>query len=136
MRHQLPFNPTRDSLYTGLELLGGFDPSLPSSYETTLDFRTYRYFVKEGRYAPKNYFDGMMQSLHDNSVTQALRDFLIERERVVAIMGGHKLKRDSEGYKKVTIIARKLSHQGYLVTSGGGPGAMEAALPARLSERR
>jgi predicted Rossmann-fold nucleotide-binding protein len=41
-------------------------------------------------------------------------------------MGGHKVKRDSDTYASVVRIAKRLSESGFVVASGGGPGAMEA----------
>lgn len=50
------------------------------------------------------------------------------RERwIVAVMGGHRLARDSAAYRHVASIARRLNGLGHLVVTGGGPGAMEAA---------
>lgn len=44
----IPFQPLRNSLYTSLELMGGFDPERPLSAAETLDFQTYRYFTANG----------------------------------------------------------------------------------------
>jgi predicted Rossmann-fold nucleotide-binding protein len=41
-------------------------------------------------------------------------------------MGGHDEPRDSQTYAAVARMARALSRKGFLMTSGGGPGAMEA----------
>jgi predicted Rossmann-fold nucleotide-binding protein len=41
-------------------------------------------------------------------------------------MGGHDEPRDSPAYAAVARMARALSRKGFLMTSGGGPGAMEA----------
>jgi predicted Rossmann-fold nucleotide-binding protein len=42
-------------------------------------------------------------------------------------MGGHSMKRTSPEYAKVARIAQSLAERGFLIATGGGPGAMEAA---------
>jgi predicted Rossmann-fold nucleotide-binding protein len=68
----------------------------------------------------------MMQALHDNAITQPTAALIAER-RVAAIMGGHKMPRDSDAYRNVALLARRLTRSGILVCSGGGPGGMEAS---------
>ena len=46
--------------------------------------------------------------------------------RPVAIMGGHDIERRDPRYATVARIARTLAREGFLMVSGGGPGAMEA----------
>ena len=41
-------------------------------------------------------------------------------------MGGHGMERGPGDYAKVARIARELCRRGFLLASGGGPGAMEA----------
>jgi predicted Rossmann-fold nucleotide-binding protein len=122
----LPYQPIPQKLYTAADLFQGFDPSQPASWAKTVDFEIYRHFVKEGRTTPRNPYMGMMQALHDNAITEATTVF-IEGRRVVAIIGDHKLARDSATYKKIVILARHLARIGFLICTGGGPGAMEAA---------
>ncbi len=68
---------------------------------------------------------GMMQSLHDNAISQATAEF-IEGRKVVAVVGDHALSRDSATYKSAAVMSRRLTREGYLICTGGGPGAMEA----------
>jgi predicted Rossmann-fold nucleotide-binding protein len=123
---QLPYQPMRAVLYSPDELLSGFDPRRPESFVETCDFQIYSHFVREGGAEPGNYFSGMMQALHDNSVTHSLRDLLRGRQ-CVAIMGGHKLPRDHPMYATIAALSRGFTRHGFLVASGGGPGAMEAS---------
>ena len=48
------------------------------------------------------------------------------RRKVVAIMGGHSSRRNDPCFRKVALLACSLARQGYLVSTGGGPGMMEA----------
>ena len=61
-----------------------------------------------------------------NSMTDALNNFR-EGKRLTAIMGGHQLERAAPAYASVVRMAKTLAEGGYVVTSGGGPGAMEAS---------
>ena len=129
----LPYQPFHARLYAPVDLFEGFDPRRPDSYAETMDFRTYRHFVRTGRGTDAPFFEGMMQSLHDNSVAKALHSFLRGR-RCVAVMGGHKLERGTEAYRRVCVLSRALARAGFTLASGGGPGAMEAThLGAALS---
>lgn len=123
---RLPFNPLRQELYTPQELYAGFSPDAPASYTAVPDARIYSHYVACGRGKPESPYVGMMQSLHDHSVYRAMERF-IEGRRLVGIMGGHKLLRGSEEYGKVSHLALKLSRKGFVICSGGGPGAMEAS---------
>jgi predicted Rossmann-fold nucleotide-binding protein len=122
----IPFHPIRDSLYTSAELSAGFDPNKPESLAEMADFRAFRYFVINGRSTPKHPYAGMMEALHDNSIVQAMFAFLNGRNRIAAIMGGHREIRGSANYRSVAVLAKRLSEAGFLMASGGGPGAMEA----------
>jgi predicted Rossmann-fold nucleotide-binding protein len=115
-----PVLPFRSELYTPAELFDGFSIDDPASYATTPDLRAYRSTLL----AP-NREVGMLRALHDQSITEQ-RTALLEGRRVVAIMGGHALDRDTEAYRQVALLARSLARAGFLVVSGGGPGAMEA----------
>jgi predicted Rossmann-fold nucleotide-binding protein len=77
----------------------------------------------------------MFEALHDDSITQATLALLKGRPRVAAIMGGHDEDRGSKVYAGVARIAAALCREGFLMASGGGPGAMEAAhLGARFRD--
>lgn len=127
VRTELPFQPVRSTLYSSSELLAGFESDDPSSMAGTLDFKAFRYFVANGRAAPSDPYAGMMQALHDHSIGRAMHDFLASTERpAAAIMGGHGESRDTPNYANVARIAQRMTEAGFLMASGGGPGAMEA----------
>ena len=129
----LPYQPLPQRLYTPSDLFQGFNPDDPSSWAKTVDFEIYRHFVMEGRTAPRNPYMGMMQALHDNAITEATTTYLQGR-KAVAIIGDHELARNSIPYRQTVLLARHLTRAGFLVCTGGGPGAMEAGhLGAALS---
>ena len=129
----LPFQPIRGSVYSAEELFAGFSPSRVDSYAETMDFLSYRWFVKTGRSTPVDPYAAMMRALHDSSVTLDVGGVIADR-RVVGIMGGHELPRDSAAYRRIAELGRELARHDLLVCTGGGPGAMEAGhLGATLS---
>ncbi|MBA4026832.1 MAG: hypothetical protein C0473_01180 [Cyanobacteria bacterium DS3.002] len=123
----LPFQPIRSNLYSSLELMAGFDPNQAMSMKEIPDFQTFIYFVREGRSMPRDPYAGMMEALHDNSILLAMHNFLQQcAQPTAAIMGGHREDRGSEAYKSVVEISKRLTEKGFIMASGGGPGAMEA----------
>ena len=129
----LPFQPIRNTVYTAQELFAGYRPEVRGSYATTMDFRSYQWFVKTGRSTPIDPYAAMMRALHDSSVTFDVGAIIAGR-RVVGIMGGHQLPRDSDAYRRIAELGRDLARRDMLVCTGGGPGAMEAGhLGAALS---
>jgi predicted Rossmann-fold nucleotide-binding protein len=133
----LPYKPFRGSLYTRETLFDGFDPQNPDSYKDTTDYKIYRHYRDTGRYNPDSILETLTRRLHDHAISDALYDFLdsrADKKRIVAIMGGHSLSRNSLNFLKAARISRLLARAGYLPVSGGGPGAMEAThLGARFA---
>jgi len=119
------FSCHKSALYKPEELFNSFVIENPLSYKKTSDWLIYDEYMKKGK-AHKAPIDvALMRRLHDHSISDALME-LIEGRKVVAIMGGHSMVRASEPYAKVARIARTLTKKGFLMVSGGGPGAMEA----------
>ncbi len=132
----LPYEPWRTSLYSPEELFEGFVAADPCTYCDTLDARVYRHFRAMGGSDEPPMLEAFTQRLHDHGITQALETLLQNHERVIAIMGGHGMSRASDTYLEVARLAGELAARGFLVATGGGPGAMEAAnLGARLAGR-
>ena len=115
----LPFDPYRNRLYGVDDLYDKVD------YADCFDARVYEHWKATGRANPPSILETLARRLHDHAMTDALGE-LIAGRRVVAIMGGHKMPRGDGAYADVARIAKSLSERGYLMTSGGGPGAMEA----------
>ncbi|MBO4670764.1 MAG: LOG family protein [Bacteroidales bacterium] len=123
----LPYSTFRGSLYTAEELYEGFDPDKPQTFETCRDSLIYNHFMEKGKQC-KEIRETLGRSLHDRGIEDTMADFLSHygETQVVAIMGGHALKRTDPEYRKIALISKDLTEKGKLMASGGGPGAMEA----------
>ncbi len=123
----LPFDPWRADLYTPTELYDG----LANGYDHTTDTKVYAWTRDGGR--PGSLKELLAQALHDSSIDDALEEFVVGR-RIVGLMGGHALTRESPVFLDAAHLAHELAASGLTVATGGGPGAMEAAnLGARLA---
>jgi len=122
---QFRFATHRRALYTPDELFPDFDVNDSAAHLHTLDHRIYTQYVEQGAHRPTSIEVSLARRLHDHSITDALEEVLAG-EKVVAIMGGHGMERGEPMYAAVARIARALTRKGYLMLSGGGPGAMEA----------
>ena len=125
----LPFDPLRDSLYGPSELFEGFSAGDPDSYARCPDIAVLSYFVRYGKNPSTDSRVSTLEALHDNSISTAAATFRARFSKVAAIMGGHGMKRAKapSPYSDVATIAYRLAQAGFLVVSGGGPGAMEAS---------
>ncbi len=125
---ELPYRPFRTTLYTVDELMDGYDASSAEPLAGTVDGHIYAHQAWfRTRMEPLPILEALAQRIHDHAIDDALYDFLSDHPKVVAIMGGHALTRDDAVYRDIVWLGRELARHGYLVTSGGGPGAMEAA---------
>lgn len=123
----IPFNPYAHALYSKETLMGEYELGNARSYEKTLDKRVYDHYMQKGKEA-EDIKETLARRLHDHAITDALYDFLghYPETKIVAIMGGHDLSRNDSNYFEVARISQRLTEKGYLMISGGGPGAMEA----------
>ncbi len=123
----LPYDPYRGGLYNREELMKGWSPEDDQSK----DFEIYNYFTEHGR-GNVSVMQALAMRLHDHAIDDALQDLLEGRsendgqKKVVGIMGGHSTSRNDPYFRKVAILARKLTIDGYYIATGGGPGMMEA----------
>jgi predicted Rossmann-fold nucleotide-binding protein len=131
----LPYEPWRTRLYAPDELFRGFDEKDPCTYCDTPDARISGHFKKTGGAAEAPLLEAFARRLHDHGITEALEALLSRHPRVVAFMGGHAMRRDDPAFLRVAQMAARQAKEGFLVATGGGPGAMEAAnLGARFGD--
>jgi len=125
----LPFNPYAPELYSADTLFDGFSSDDPCSYCQTTDAKVYQHWIDTGGPNPATIADALGRRLHDMAMTDAIGDFLASHAshgKIVGMMGGHSMKRSDDAYLMAAKISRELTRRGYLMVSGGGPGAMEA----------
>lgn len=123
----LPYQTYPNKLYTAGDLYENYSRNQPESFDSTTDQKIYRHFLRTGKYTT-DIKESLARSLHDQSITSALGDFIIQYDpfSVIAIMGGHQMSRRSSQYRNILFLSKFLTERGKLMLSGGGPGAMEA----------
>jgi predicted Rossmann-fold nucleotide-binding protein len=109
-----PVDVYRSSLYTAEEL---YDVQ---PYLRSLDGRAYAWSQTRG-----SADDALARSLHDHAIDEALTAW-IQRKHLVGVMGGHAASRGDAEYAEAARLGHALGAH-YVVATGGGPGAMEAA---------
>lgn len=127
----LPFRSTRTALYSVEDLYDLYDPADSiGSWKRSFDYGCYRWFMNETEQLPKllGTADTINARLHDTAIEGAVGRFIAGVGRpVVGFMGGHDTPRDAPIFATVAALARRLTREGLLVLTGGGPGLMEAA---------
>jgi predicted Rossmann-fold nucleotide-binding protein len=119
----IPYIPLRNSLYTWQELL--------DTKTISKDLEIYNHFSKHKNNT--NIVEALWQRIHDHAIDDALKEYIgmsptgMSAEKCIGIMGGHGTLRSDPHYLKVAKLSKRLTEEGYLVVSGGGPGIMEAA---------
>lgn len=94
-------------------------------------------FMRAGGQTAHELSEALQFASHDAYIAEGLRKWLISHDpRLVGIMGGHGLSRDQDAYREVAILARQLTRSGYVIATGGGPGAMEAGHLGAASAHR
>lgn len=115
-----PVDPYRATLYTADELYAGLD----DGYDSTADARAYHW--SRDASIDHDAFVTLLRAIHDDSISDALAEIVVGRQ-VVGVMGGHAMARDSKEYAGAAQLGHELAALGFVVATGGGPGAMEAA---------
>lgn len=117
-------------LYTAKGLYDTYKIGKPETFATTYDQRIYRHYISAGKEinSDSDIKESLIRVLHDHSISDFLHDFLDEfdERKVVGVMGGHGIGRDEASYAEVVKLSKTLTEKGFLMVSGGGPGAMEA----------
>lgn len=135
---KLPFKPVRRELYTAEELYKGFDPEDEKSKDTCADALIYKHYLEKGK-QPEDIRESLCRSIHDHDMHINLKNFFKDHDsrKCVGIMGGHANSRKDEMFRKVVLLSKQLTENGFYMLSGGGPGAMEAThLGAWMAGRR
>lgn len=124
---KVPYNCFRSTLYNAWDLYKGYNIEDDDSFERCFDTRVYQHYLRLGK-RTSDIGEHLARSLHDLSITDAMYDFLeqYDEKMVVGIMGGHGLMRTEPIYRDIIEVAKDLTERGFLLVSGGGPGAMEA----------
>ncbi len=129
----VPYEVLRhERLYNAEELYRGYEPSIDEqedrdSFANCYDSRVYQHFIAQGKVS-KEMNESVARSFHDHSIHMALKAFLSKHDprRCIGIMGGHAILRTDPMFASVAMLSKHLTEKGFLMVSGGGPGAMEA----------
>lgn len=125
--NEVPFQVIRRNLYTAEELYEGFDPEDDKTSETCLDALIYKHYLAKGK-QPEDIRESLCRSIHDHDMHINLKNFFKDHDsrKCVGIMGGHANSRTDKMFREVVLLSKKLTEKGFVMLSGGGPGAMEA----------
>lgn len=126
-RIDVPFNAFRNNLYTVETLYNGYRIGEPDSYKESFDNKVYQHYLRMGKTAT-DVKETLARTLHDRAISDCVHELLsnYDEKRIIGIMGGHGLLRTDKCFRKIVYISKQLTERGYLMVSGGGPGAMEA----------
>ena len=125
--NDVPFDVTRNRMYSAADLYEGFVPGDESSFESCHDSVVYKHYLEAGK-QNADVLESLARALHDHGMHTALDEFFSEHNPrlCLGVMGGHALKRTDEQYRQIVILSKRLTEMGFFMLSGGGPGAMEA----------
>ena len=105
----------------------GFKIDDEDSYGKCFDGKVYQYYQFTGM-QDSGANESLARSLHDHGIHAALRIFMEEHDpqRWVGVMGGHAMLRTDRMFRDIAVLSKRLTEEGFIMLSGGGPGAMEA----------
>lgn len=126
-RVKMPYKVFPNKLYDADTLYKGYQPGYHETFYTCYDTICYERYMALGK-ETGDIKETLCRVLHDHSIGNALDQFVrqYDEKDVVAVMGGHAVKRTDPSYAQVALISKRLTEIGKLMVSGGGPGAMEA----------
>ncbi len=124
---EVPFDVARKSLYHPAELYEGYNPDDESSYCKCFDSIIYQRYMSVGLHT-NNVNELLARTLHDHCIHTAMARFFKahDHHRSIGVMGGHALLRTDKIYRDIALLSQRLTQEGFVMLSGGGPGAMEA----------
>ena len=126
-RMKMPYKVFPNRLYSASSLYLHYQPGIPETFHTCYDTICYERYVALGK-ETNDIKETLCRVLHDHSIANALDQFIAryDEKDVVAVMGGHAVKRTDPSFRQIVEISKRLTEAGKLMVSGGGPGAMEA----------
>ena len=126
-RVKMPYKVFPNKLYNARTLYLHYTPGEHETFYTCYDTICYERYMALGK-ETSDIKETLCRVLHDHSIGNALDQFITryDPKDVVAVMGGHAVKRTDPSYKQIVQISKRLTEIGKLMVSGGGPGAMEA----------
>ena len=126
-RVKMPYKVFPNRLYNAQSLYLHYKPGYHETYYTCYDTIVYDRYMAMGK-ETGDIKETLCRLLHDHSIKNAIDSFIADYDEkdIVAVMGGHAVKRTEPIYRQIAEISKRLTEQGKLMLSGGGPGAMEA----------
>jgi predicted Rossmann-fold nucleotide-binding protein len=123
----VPYDVTRNQLYTASDLYAGYNLGDGTTYADSFDCKVYEHYKAMGQHA-QVVNERLARTLHDHGMHMALARFFKDHDhhRCVGVMGGHALLRTDPMYSEIAHLSQRLTEAGFVMLSGGGPGAMEA----------
>lgn len=133
----VPFDVNRKALYDARSLYRGYQPGHEETFASCYDTQVYRHFMSTGKQTALDE-ESLARALHDHGINTALGDFFTDHDPhlCLGIMGGHAMLRTDAMYRQIALLSKQLTELGFIMISGGGPGAMEAThLGAWMADR-
>ena len=126
-RVKMPYKVFPNKLYDAKTLYLHYRPGYHETFYTCYDTICYERYMAQGK-ETGDIKETLCRVLHDHSIANALDQFIkqYDEKDIVAVMGGHAVKRTDTSYRQIVEISKQLTEAGKLMVSGGGPGAMEA----------
>ena len=126
-RVKMPYKVFPNKLYDAKSLYLHYKPGYHETFYTCYDTICYERYMAHGK-ETSDIKETLCRVLHDHSIGNALDQFVkqYDEKDIVAVMGGHAVRRTDESYCQIVEISKRLTELGKLMVSGGGPGAMEA----------
>ena len=126
-RVKMPYKVFPNKLYDAKSLYLHYKPGHHETFYTCYDTICYERYMALGK-ETNDIKETLCRVLHDHSISNALDQFIsrYDEKDIIAVMGGHAVKRTDPSYRQIVEISKRLTEIGKLMVSGGGPGAMEA----------